>query len=82
MDPLATTGVDADRAHVRQAFDQTEHGVRLGRLWHLPQPGQPALASLFATLCQRIKLAALFSRQMTGQPAMHLPSGSVAQFAA
>jgi hypothetical protein len=60
MDPLATTGVDADRAHMRQAFDQTEHGVRLGRLWHLPQPGQPALAGLFSPMRQRIKPAALF----------------------
>jgi hypothetical protein len=60
MDPLAATGVDADRAHVRQAFDQTEHSVRRGRLWHLPQPSQPALAGLFSALRQRIKPAALF----------------------
>jgi hypothetical protein len=57
MDPLAATGIDADRAHMCQAVDQTEHGVRLGRLWHLPQPG---LAGLFSALRQRIKSATLF----------------------
>jgi hypothetical protein len=60
MDPLAATGIDADRAHMCQAVDQTEHGVRLGRLWHLSHPGQPALAGLFSALRQRIKSAALF----------------------
>jgi hypothetical protein len=82
MDLVASIGFDADRAHMLQAFDQTEHGIRLGGLRHLPQPGQPVLAGLFPPLHQGIEPASLFGGQITGQPAMHLPAGLVAEFAA
>jgi hypothetical protein len=46
MDVIAAIGLNADRAHMLQAFNQTEHGVRLGGLRHLPQPGQPVLTGI------------------------------------
>ena len=81
MDLVAATGLDADRAHMLEAFDQTKHGIRLGGFRHLPQPGQPVLAGLFLPLCQRIELAPLFGGQIPGQAAIHFPMGLVAECA-
>ena len=82
MDQVSTARLDADRANMLQALDQTEHGARLGGLRHLPQPGQPVLVCLFPALCQRIELASLLGGETIGQPAIHLPTGLVAEFGA
>ena len=74
MDEMSAAWIDADRANMFQALDQTEHGDRLGRFRHLAQPGQPALAGFLPALRQRIEALALFGRQPIGQPALHLPS--------
>ena len=82
MDQVSTARLDADGAHMLQPLDQTEHGARLGGLRHLPQPGQPVLVCLFPALCQRIELASLLGGETIGQPAIHLPTGLVAEFGA
>jgi hypothetical protein len=51
----------------------------LAALRHLPQPGQPVLAGLFPTLCQRIEPASLLGGETIGQPAIHFRTGLVAE---
>lgn len=82
MDELAAGRLDADPAHVLQAFDQSQHRGWLGGFGHLPQPCQPALARLRAAPRQGIEVLALFDGQAVGQPAMHLFACVVPQLAA
>ena len=81
VDQVSAARLDPDRANMLQALDQTEHGTRLGGR-HLPQPGQPVLVGLFPTLCQRIEPASLLGGETIGQPAIHLPTGLVAELGA
>jgi TnpA family transposase len=77
-------------ATLRQTEDVPDHLLahlslldrRLGGLRHLPQPGQPVLAGLFLTLCQRIEPASLLGGETIGQPAIHFRTGLVAEFGA
>ena len=82
VDQVSAARLDADRANMLQALDQTEHGARLGGLRHLPQPGQPVLVGLFPTPRQRIEPASLLGGETIGQPAIHLPTGLVAEHGA
>src|ERR1700722_4363860 len=83
---MSASGLDTNRPHMLQAFDQTEHGGRLGSLWHLPQPGEPGLAGflavVLAALRQRIETPALLGGQAKGQPVMHVPPGLMTHFSA
>jgi len=79
VDEVATPRLDADGPHVLQPFDEAEHGGGLGRLRHLPQPGEPAQATSLAMFGQGVELRALFGGKPPGQPAMHLPPRAVAQ---
>jgi len=78
VDAVGTSGVDAERTHVNQSLDQTQHRKRLRCLRHLAEPRQPALSALSAVLCERIQAMALIGRQSLGQPTLHLSSCLVA----
>ncbi len=82
VDELAAGRLDADPAHMLQAFDQAQHRSWLGGLGHLPQPRQPALARLRRAPCQGIEALALLGGQAVGQPTMHLLACVVPQLAA
>ena len=55
MHMMRTRRVEADRAHVGEAFDQSEHRRRLGRFRHLAQPRQPALRGFRPPLRQAVE---------------------------
>ena len=63
---MSAAGIDADRANMLQALDQAEHGGRLRRFRHLPQPGQPGLAGFLPAFDQCIKPLPLVSRKPLG----------------
>ena len=74
MDEMSTARLDADGAHMLKPLDEAEHGGGLGRLRHLPQPGQPALAASLPTFGQGIEALALFGGKPLGQSAMRFPA--------
>ncbi len=69
-------------ARVLQPLDQAEHGTQLGRLRHLPQPGEPAQAALLPAPGQRIEALALLGGEPVRQPAMRLSARTVAELGA
>ena len=70
MHTMPARRIDADRADMLQALDQTEHRDRLRRFRHLAQPGEPALVGFRPTLRQRIEPPTLVGGEPIGQPAM------------
>src|SRR4051794_27570461 len=70
MDEMTTTRLDTDATNFLQPLNHAKHRRGPGGFRHLPQPGQPRLAALFAALGQRIETLALFSGQSVGQPTM------------
>jgi hypothetical protein len=70
MDEMTTARLDTDATHFLQPLDHAKHSRRLGGFRHLPQPGQPSLATLLAALGQHIEALALFGGQPIGQPTM------------
>jgi hypothetical protein len=55
--------IEADLAKVFQPFDQAEHCRRLGRLGHLPQPGEPRLTGFLPTVRKCIEVTTLVGRE-------------------
>ena len=79
VDEMATPGLDADGAHMLKPLDEAEHGGGLGRLRHLPQPGEPAQAAALSVFGQGIEALALFGGKPPGQPSMRLPARAMTQ---
>jgi len=79
VDEVAAPRLDADGAHMLQPLDEAEHGGGLGRLRHLPQPGEPAQTASLPMFGQGVEALALFGGKPPGQPAMRLPARAVAQ---
>jgi len=82
MDEMTSTRLDTDATHFRQPLDHAEHRSGFGGFRHLPQPGQPRLATLFAALGQRIEALALFGGQPISQPTMCFSTCVVAEVSA
>lgn len=78
VDEMAAPRLDADGAHVFKPLDEAEHGGGLGRLRHLPQPGQPAQTASLPMFGQGIEALALFGGKPPGQPTVRLPARAVA----
>ena len=76
---MSAARIDANFADAFQAFNDAEHGGRLGCLWHLPQPSQPDLAALVPASGQSVEAFSLVDGQSIGQPAKHLPAGLVTE---
>jgi hypothetical protein len=79
MDGMAMRGAESDTADMLQAFDQPQHGAGSCGLRHLPQPGQPGLASTVGTLREGIETATLLRGQAFGQPPLHFAPRLLAQ---
>lgn len=82
VDEVATPRLDADGTHMLKPLDKAEHGGGLGRLRHLPQPGEPAQAASLPMFGQGIEALALFGGKPPGQPTVHLPARAVSQISA
>ncbi len=82
VDGVAARRLDADGAHILQAFNQAEHRGGLCRFRHLPQPGQLVLATTVAAAREGIEPAALLGRQAVGQAPMHVAARLMAQLGA
>jgi len=82
MDEMTSARLDTDVADFLQPLDHAEHCRRLGGFRHLPQPGEPGLATLLAAQGQRIKALALFSGQPIGQPTTCFSTCMVAEVGA
>jgi hypothetical protein len=79
MDEMTAARLDTDATHFLQPLDHAKHGRGFGGFRHLPQPGQPRLAALFAALGQPIEALALFGRQPIGQPTVCFSACMVAE---
>jgi hypothetical protein len=82
MEEMTTALLDTDVTHFLQPLDHAEHRCGLGGFWHLPQPGQPRLAALFAAMGQRVEALALFGGQPISQPTMCFSTCMVAEVSA
>jgi hypothetical protein len=82
MDEMTTASLDTNATHFFQPLDHAKHGRGPGGFRHLPQPGQPGLATLLAALGQRIKELALFGGQPIGQPTMSFSACVVSEVGA
>jgi len=82
MDEMTTARLDTNATHFFQPLDQAKHSRRPGGFRHLPQPGQPGLATLLAALGQRIEALALFGGQPIGQPTICFSACMVAEVGA
>ena len=75
VDELAAGRLDADLAHMLQAFDQARHRGRPGGLGHLPQPRQPALARFRTAPRQGVEAPMPLDGQGVGQAGDIPPCG-------
>src|SRR5665213_189771 len=77
---MSAAETDANFTDAFQAFNDAEHGGRLGGLWRLPQPSQPDLAAFVPAPGQSVEAFSLLGGQPVGQPAIHLPAALVTEF--
>jgi hypothetical protein len=61
MHAMTACRIKANRTHMFQAFDQSQHRDRLRRFRHLAQPGKPTLIGVLPAARQRIQLPPLVS---------------------
>ncbi|MBV8398076.1 MAG: hypothetical protein JOZ17_04970 [Acetobacteraceae bacterium] len=69
VDETASPRLDANGAHVLEPFDHAEHGSRLGRLRHLPEPGEPAQVAVTSVFEEGVEL----STPLRGKPGCQAP---------